>query len=315
MFSPRPRLLLIDSLSIFFLYHFGIKHRAHTVLIHGEPLIPSGIFGFTRFLLKAVTTLQAQHVIVTGESNSADGLNSFSNVIKNVDPSFVSHRHLLYPLYKANRVSLLPEVINSIKYVPKITKAFGLPHVSAAGFEGDDVLASLAVRFQKDYDVWIISFDKDLCQLVCSSVRIYEMASGVFRDEAYVNRTYGVAPSQMCDLFSLIGDAADNIPGVRGIGPHYGKSLINKFGSVEELYQKLETSEVKKSIKNLLIKGKQNAFLSKKLFACVKDIPLLFDEILNKSKISREFSASDELVEHLRLLKFNQIAQELNIKL
>ncbi len=147
-------------------------------------------------------------------------------------------RHRLYPDYKANRepapiqlVHQLPRLINQLR------QRQGLRSIMQSGVEADDVIAAAARSFgdRRDALTRIATQDKDLCALISASVEIYAPFDRETRCEAWVQRKFGVAPSQVQDFLALVGDSSDNVPGVPGIGPVKAAALINEFGSLERI--------------------------------------------------------------------------------
>ena len=148
-------------------------------------------------------------------------------------------RHRQYPAYKATRPSMPDELREQIAPVHEIVRAMGLPLLSVADVEADDVIGSLAVQ-SGDRPVVIVSADKDLAQLVTERVSMLNTNRDETMDPDAVRRRFGVGPQHIPDYLGLVGDQSDNIPGVRGIGPKTAQALINALGSLEDIYAQLE---------------------------------------------------------------------------
>ncbi len=152
------------------------------------------------------------------------------------DPPGPSHRHDLYPEYKANREATPDDLRSQIPFVHRAVRALGIPLLMVEGVEADDVLATLARRLSEDgRDVTIVTGDKDLCQLVGPRIRLLDTMRDRFTGPGEVRDRFGVAPDRVVDVLCLAGDAVDNVPGVPGIGVKTAAQLVERFGSVEEV--------------------------------------------------------------------------------
>ncbi|MBW1456319.1 DNA polymerase I, partial [Campylobacter jejuni] len=170
------------------------------------------------------------------------------------------------PNYKQNRTPPPPELLEQIPICIKMIEKMGFISVSQEGYEADDIIASF-VKTCEDRDIFvrIITQDKDLYQLIKDGkTSIYSPISKNDYDEAACLEKYGVKPNQIRDFLALCGDSSDNIPGVKGIGAKGAKTLLDEFGSIEGIYENLTLVRNERS-RNLLLEGKENAFLSKKL--------------------------------------------------
>ena len=180
-----------------------------------------------------------------------------------------------------------------------------IPSWEWPGFEADDLIASLAKRAkQKKWEIYIVSGDKDFAQIVDSSTYLYDTMRDIIYDPAGVEEKWGIPPSQMLDFLSLTGDSSDNIPGVRGIGPKGAAQLLKSHKSLEGIYKSAE--QLKGSLREKILKGKDQAFLFRKLIALKSDIVWERDlEEARHQKIS-DFSAESKqaLKEFLEELSF-----------
>ncbi|EAJ3146641.1 DNA polymerase I, partial [Campylobacter jejuni] len=170
------------------------------------------------------------------------------------------------PNYKQNRTPPPPELLEQIPICIKMIEKMGFISVSQEGYEADDIIASFVKTCEnRDIFVRIITQDKDLYQLIKDGkTSIYSPISKNDYDEAACLEKYGVKPNQIRDFLALCGDSSDNIPGVKGIGAKGAKTLLDEFGSIEGIYENLTLVRNERS-RNLLLEGKENAFLSKKL--------------------------------------------------
>ncbi len=195
-----------------------------------------------------------------------------------MDSKEQNFRKTLFESYKANRAPAPDEMIAQITYVEKLVEALGMPILKGTGYEADDVIATLVKKYFSKFDnVYIVTGDKDLLQLVGGNVKVLRFASLgisdlVEYDEKMVIEKYGLKPSQIGDYLALVGDASDNIPGVKGIGEKSATELLKKYGNIQTLYDHLE--EIPKRYSKLLFDGKEMMKLSKELVNLSYDVPL-----------------------------------------
>lgn len=281
-------LFLLDGYSIIYKSYWAFISRPLTDR-NGNNI--SAYYGFFQTLL---------HIL---KDNKMDGL---AVTMDEKEPTF---RHILYPEYKATREKAPEDLHSNVKPIKETLRKMNIPVVSKSGFEADDVMASLATKAEENgWKTVIVSGDKDLCQLVSPSCAIlrppkkkgdsqYRMMG---RDD--VKEEYGVYPEQIVDFLSLLGDKADNVPGVNGIGEKGAVRLLGEYVSLEGIYRHLNS--LKESERKRLEEGKDNAFLSKKLVVLSKDaIPDDFDlESLKSSSFTLSGALSDFEEKNLKSL-------------
>src|SRR3712207_6678534 len=150
----------------------------------------------------------------------------------------------IFPEYKANRTAMPEELKVQLDHLDEILEAMNIPAIRAEGFEADDTLATLSRRVPEGVELYIVTGDQDAMQLVDGDVRVLRTTRGVSETKTYgreeVIEDYGVTPEQIPDYKALVGDPSDNIPGVRGIGPKSASNLLQKFGTVQEIYDSLD---------------------------------------------------------------------------
>lgn len=263
--QPKKTLLIVDG--------HAVLHRAWHAL---PPLTTSagvptqGAYGFTMTLLNAIRRFSPSHIVVTFDLKG---------------PTF---RHQAYDAYKATREKKPDEFYAQMPLAEKVLKAMDVPVLTAPGFEADDVIATVATRAVKedrDLRVIIATGDLDTLQLVDDNVRVFTMRKGladtVLYDADAVRRRYALEPSQMVDYKALRGDPSDNIPGVKGIGEVTAAELLGKFGTLDKLYQAIETDEprareLRPSVVEKLKTHKQDAYLARDLCRLRHDAPVDF---------------------------------------
>ncbi|MCD4829381.1 MAG: DNA polymerase I [Candidatus Cloacimonetes bacterium] len=237
------KLYLIDGTGLIYRAHYAfIKHP----LINGRGENTSAIFGTINSFFKLLDTFSPQHVAI-----------SFDRREK-------TFRHKLSEDYKANRPPMPDELAEQLAPIHEFFRLAGVPEFSMAGYEADDVLATLAERFKGDYDVVIVTSDKDFAQLVDDRVTLYDPFKDRAMDADAVHEKYGLLPAQFIDYLALVGDVSDNIPGVRGIGPKGASALLGEFGSLEVIYQRLDDI-ASKNVRQKLEEGRDSAWQSRQL--------------------------------------------------
>lgn len=218
-------------------------------------------------------------------------INMFNKLLKDFDPKYLvavfdsggtSFRNEIYEDYKANRGEAPEDISLQFPKIIEYLKASGIKTIMMENYEADDLIGSIAEKFKKDNKVAIISGDKDFVQLIDKNVSMIDTMKGKTTNIKGVKEKYGLSPELMIDFFALIGDSIDNIPGVRGIGPKTAGPLIEKYGSIENLYKNLDDID-KERTRNLLIENMENAKLSKLLVTIKKDLSV--DESIEDFKI------------------------------
>lgn len=252
----------------------AIVHRAWHAL---PPLatksgqIVSGAYGFTTILLSAIRQCHPTHIAAT------------------FDLAGTTFRHEAFGDYKAQREKKPDELYAQIPLIQKILEAMRIPVYTMKGFEADDVIGAisqLAPQQEKNIEVIIMTGDLDTLQLVNDNVKVLTLRKGmsdtVIYDDAAVRERYGLAPGQLIEYKALRGDPSDNIPGVKGIGEKTAAELIQKFGSIENIYESLEKNDtkaqgLKPSVREKLLASKKEAFLAKDLSTIRCDIAVPFE--------------------------------------
>ena len=180
--------------------------------------------------------------------------------------------------YKANRPEMPEDLVEQVPLVHESCRALGVPVLTLPGYEADDLIGTLTERAtKKGMAVVIVTGDKDLFQLVSDSVKVYNPKdNGIWYDAAEVQKKFGVKPSQVVDVLSLMGDSSDNIKGVPGIGEKGARELITNYGSLEDLFSNIELI-TKKKHRNALLEHEDDARLSQELARIQTNAPLKFD--------------------------------------
>ena len=197
------------------------------------------------------------------------------------DPPGPTFRDALSADYKATRSAMPGDLVRQLPYVRRLFEALRTPVLEVAGFEADDVLATVVDQALAvpELEIVVVSGDKDLLQLVGPRVRVLSVSGRtgepVLYDEAKVRERWGVEPGQIADVLALMGDTIDNIKGVRGVGEKTAVKLIAQFGSVERLYENLTL--VPGKLRETLATGRKDALLSRELALLNRQVPVALD--------------------------------------
>ncbi len=244
---------LIDGNSLVFRAYYGM----HGNLTRSDGMPIGAVYGFFNMILP----LLAQ----TKENDS---------VICVFDASRISFRQDIYPEYKTNRSETPADLIQQSELIRIGAHAMGIPVLCIPGVEADDVIATIATQnCDQSNSTRIITGDKDLMQLVSDCVFLYDGMKQREIHETQVFEKFGVKPSQVIDVQSLMGDSTDNVPGVPGVGPKTATDLISTFGTLDNLYANLDSVKNER-IRNLLHDNKEMAYISKKLVTLKRDVDL-----------------------------------------
>ncbi|MBL0725942.1 MAG: hypothetical protein JJW01_03225 [Alphaproteobacteria bacterium] len=247
-----------ENKKMFILDGYGILFRAFYAIptLNTKTGIPIGaIYGACRVIINLINK------------------HSDADWVVCLDGSDGSFRKELYPSYKANRVCPPDELLPQFDIFDELIDAIGIPRERVNGYEADDIIATY-VRIasdSKNVQPVIVSSDKDLMQLIYGNVLYYNLQIKKYIDHDYVVKKFGVQPNQLLDYLALIGDKSDNVPGVKFVGAKMAVNVINKFGSIDNIYDRLDEIDNVR-LKGLLLNGKEDAFLSKKLVTLCNDI-------------------------------------------
>lgn len=219
------------------------------------------------------------------------------------DCSSDTFRKKIYPQYKANRKAPPEDLIPQFSLVRQATKAFGVPYVEKEGFEADDLIATYSqLATQAGAKTTIISSDKDLMQLVNTHVSLYDGIKNKRIGVSEVIEKWGVIPEKMVDLQTLAGDPTDNIPGIPGIGPKIAAQLLNQFGTLDILLQRVEEIKQTKRRKNIQDHGDQ-AKIFRELVKLRTDVPVEND----LDSFILEPQDSSRLIAFLKAMEFTKL--------
>ena len=257
MTDQPQRLFLIDGSAYIFRAFFAIPP-----LSNAAGLPTNAIFGFTNILLKFLKQYQPHYVAVA------------------LDAGRVTFRNEIFADYKGNRPEAPADLIPQFPYFRKVLDALNLPLLELAGYEADDIIATLCEKLaNQGCELVVVSSDKDLMQLATNGIKLLDSAKDRWIGTDDVREKFGVGPEQVIEVMGLMGDAVDNIPGVKGIGEKTAGALIQQFQTLENLFAHLDDVEQMKlrgakRIRQILENGRDKAFLSRDLATVKRDVPI-----------------------------------------
>jgi DNA polymerase I len=256
------KLFLLDAMALIYRAYFAFQKNPR---INSAGFNTSAVFGFANTLFDVLRNEKPTHIGVA------------------FDTAAPTQRHEDFTAYKAHREEAPEDLIKSLPYIHELLEAFGIPVLIKEGYEADDIIGTLAKQAeQKDFMTYMMTSDKDFGQLVSDRVVIYR--PGKFGGDAEV-----LGPKEVCekfgierteqvkDILGLWGDAADNIPGIPGVGEVTAKKLVSEFGSVENLVANPEKVANEK-LRQKVVEFKDQALLSKQLATIILDVPVEFSE-------------------------------------
>ncbi len=247
-------LYLIDGNSYVYRAYYAIRE-----LTNSKGFPTNAIYGFINMLLKIIREKKPDGIVVS------------------FDSPVPTERHRIYEKYKAHRPKTPGELVEQIPHIKKIISAFNISIFEVAGYEADDLLGTIAKKAASEgKDVFIVTGDKDMLQLVNSRVKVYDPIKDRVLDEEFIRERFGVGPERITEFMALAGDAADNIPGIKGVGEKTAKELLSEFESLDDLLNNV--SRIRKERLRLLVSGNVDIVrLSKKLATIDTSVPLDID--------------------------------------
>ena len=282
-------LFLVDGHALAYRAFFAF---ANAPLSNSRGEETGAVYGFVNTLISLIVKHKPEHLAVVFDS---------------LEPTF---RHERFELYKAHRPKMPDGLIRQLPWIFEAVDAMHIARLQSPGFEADDIIATLARRYRDRTRVAIVSGDKDLLQLIDDSIHVMRPGKGAVLenelDPAGLQANTGLRAEQFVDYLSLVGDTSDNVPGVRGIGEKTATELLQKFGSLDEIYQRL--SEIDKpSVKKKLEEGRESALASRELVRLHDDVPLT----VNFDDLARRDHRTDEFAQVLRKHEFKRMADQM----
>ena len=277
------KIFLVDGNSILYRSYYAIRN-----LSNSKGFATNAIYGFLQTLRKIMKEEKAKYLGVVFDSKGP------------------TVRHKIFPQYKAHRKPMPDDLLPQVPVLKKLLKALHIKVLEKKGYEGDDILGTLAKKTDKEnLQTIIVTNDKDLYQLVNDSVMIYNVAKESYLNQKSVEENLGVPPSKVKDLLALWGDASDNIPGVKGVGIKTAKKLLKKYSSIDNIInhpEKIKNPRLKEQIKN----SKSEIEISRRLVSLYTDLSIEF----NLNEFTLKEPDYDQLIPLLQELEFSKLLSD-----
>ncbi|HEY9188761.1 MAG TPA: DNA polymerase I [Ignavibacteria bacterium] len=286
----KKKIFLLDAMALIYKYYFVFLSRP-LVTSKGETV--GAIYGFLNFVFSILEKEKPDYIAVAFD---------------NKEPTF---RHKLFPEYKATRQKIPEDLIPQTEKIKDIVKCLNITLLEFPGYEADDIIGTLAKNISlKGVDVFCVTSDKDYFQLIDHNIKIYKPGKTgndvEIITENEVKEKYNLSVNQLIDFFALMGDPTDNIPGVPGVGEKTALSLLQEWGSLDNIYNNLEKIN-KKSIYEKLKSNKELAYLSRELVKINVNVPLKID----LSELELKDYDTEKLSNYFKELEFKSLEKRL----
>ncbi len=283
------RTILVDGNNLLFRSYYATAYNGN-LMKNSNGFPTNAIFGFVNMINKIILEEKPEYMLVAFDKGK-------------------NFRHEKYKEYKDGRIKTPEDLLLQFPYAKMVLENMGIKYLEVDNYEADDIIGTYArlADEDKNYDATIISSDKDLLQLISDdvNVKLLKQKDYILMDKKVFMVYYGVESIKMIDLKALMGDTSDNIPGVKGIGEKTAINLIKEYGSLENLYDSIDT--IKGKIKDKLIEDKDNAFFSKELATIYKEVPIpyTFEDLKIKNHDIKK------LIKIYEELEFNSLIKKL----
>ena len=286
------RLVLIDGKSVFYRGYYAMGALS---LADGTPT--GGVYGFAAIAMEIVKKLKPTKVVVAWDTRDS-----------------AEKRREIFADYKAGRVKPGEDFYAQIPLLKTLIHDLGWSFIEISRYEADDIIGTLSRQADEtlgpdgkcEYETYIISSDLDMLQIVDENTHMWRILKGFSDiqqiDVKEIEEKYGIRKSQFLDLKALKGDASDNIPGVPGVGEKTAAKLLNEYGSLDEIYAHID--EIKGSIKQKLIEGKESAYMSYELAKIMFDAPV---ELASLPDFEFNY---EKVIAGLKKLEFNSLIRK-----
>ncbi len=285
------KVILIDGNNLLFRSYYATAYNGN-LLRNSKGFPTNGLYGFINMLNKIIHEMNPEYMMIAFDKGK-------------------TFRHVKYENYKGGRKETPMELKQQFPVAKEIARAMGIPCFEIDNYEADDIIGTFAkeVDSNLDFIATIVSSDKDLLQLISDDVDVKLLKTNdyVMMNKETFFEHYGITPDKMIDLKGLMGDSSDNIPGVRGIGEKTALMLLQKYGTLEGVYENIEDISLKTREK--LLNDKEQAFFSRELATIYKEVPI--DKDLEKIAYS---GIKDSYVELLKEYEFFSIINKLEVK-
>ncbi len=283
------KFILIDAQSLIYQSYYALENMTTS---SGKPT--GAVFGFYQMLKKILSLYEPGYLLVA------------------FDMGKKTFRHDLFEDYKKHRPSTPELLIPQIEKIKELLSAMQIAYLEKEGYEADDIIATAVNSLSPHYEgkFYVVSSDKDLYQLLTENVRIVRHVAGKFVefDRKRFEKKYGIHPPQVPDYLALVGDASDNIPGVKGIGPKTATTLLKDYHNIDGILNKLDELDNKRW-KNSLHKYEEQALKSRELAYLEKEVPIIL-EPLSRWKFDNEKMQGEAVNSILRELEFFSLLKD-----
>ncbi|KWX78263.1 5'-3' exonuclease [Paenibacillus riograndensis] len=222
--EPKGRVMIVDGMALLFRAFYATAYGGY-IRKTKAGLPTNAVYGFLQYFFDAVSTFEPSHVVCCWDMGKG------------------TFRTEKYDGYKSNRIDAPLELIPQFDLVKEVVAELGVPNIGLAGYEADDCIGTLASCYSGESEVYILTGDHDMLQLVSDSVKVVIMKKGRSNykvyDPAELLEERGLTPAQVIDLKGFMGDTSDNYPGVRGIGEKTALKLLSEYGTVEGVIENL----------------------------------------------------------------------------
>ena len=286
------KVVLVDGNNLMFRSYFATLYSGST-LRNKKGFPTNAIYGFVNMINKIISEEKPMYMAVAFDIGQ-------------------TFRHEKYDYYKGKRDNTPDELKEQFPIAKQILTAMNIKYFELQGYEADDIIGTFSKKCEQDDDfkALIVSSDKDLLQLITdqTEVKLLKTKDYIRMDYKTFYDTYGIEPIKMIDLKALMGDASDNIPGVKGIGEKTALKLLTTYGSLSSIYEHID--DIKGSVKDKLIQDKDNAYMSYDIATIYKDVPLNV-ELEELAYIPKD---KNELYKIYNELEFYSLIKESNNK-
>ena len=266
------KIVLVDGNNLLFRSYYATAYTGN-IMRNKEGFPTNGLYGFVNMINKIISEEKPEYMMVAFDIGK-------------------TFRHEKYERYKDGRKETPEDLKLQFPVAKKILTAMGIKYLECAGYEADDIIGTVSLWCEKDpeYEALIVSSDKDLLQLISDEtvVKLLKSKDYIMMDKNTFKETYGFDPINMIDLKALMGDASDNIPGVKGIGEKGAIKLISEYNTIDNLYDNI--GNIKGAMQTKLIEGKEDAYYSRDLVTIYREVPLdvTFDDLIYKRENTNE---------------------------
>lgn len=285
------KIVLVDGNNLLFRSYYATAYTGN-IMRNKEGFPTNGLYGFVNMINKIIAEEKPEYMMVAFDIGK-------------------TFRHEKYDEYKGGRKETPEDLKVQFPVAKKILTAMGIKYLECTGYEADDIIGTISLWCEKDpeYEALIVSSDKDLLQLISgeTTVKLLKTKDYIMMDKKTFIETYGFEPIKMIDLKALMGDASDNIPGVKGIGEKGAIKLLCEYGSLDAIYENID--KISGATKIKLEDGRKDAYYSKELVTIYREVPL---ENISFADLRYSGENADELIDIFNDLGFYSLLKKID---